>query len=56
MQQSKDLYMQDDWYDDETTLSEEYSIKEYDVTASPNDFNLKTLFDFYLPQKDQKIK
>lgn len=38
--------MQDDWYDDETTLSEEYSIKEYDVTASPNDFNLKTLFDF----------
>lgn len=38
--------MQNDWYDDETTLSEEYSIKEYDVTASPNDFNLKTLFDF----------
>ena len=38
--------MIDDWYDDETSLSEEYSIKEYDVTASPNDFNLKTLFDF----------
>ncbi|PXF32879.1 hypothetical protein WH50_01620 [Pokkaliibacter plantistimulans] len=38
--------MENDWYDDETTLSEESSIKEYDVTASPNDFNLKTLFDF----------
>lgn len=38
--------MENDWYDNETTLSEEYSIKEYDVTASPNDFNLKTLFDF----------
>ncbi|MGG7056072.1 DUF262 domain-containing protein [Nitrosomonas sp. ANs5] len=40
------IYMENDWYDNETTLSEEYSIKEYDVTASPNDFNLKTLFDF----------
>ncbi len=37
---------QNDWYDEDTELNEEYSIKEYDVTASPNDFNLKTLFDF----------
>lgn len=38
--------MSDDWYDDDTNLNEEFTIKEYDVTASPNDFNLKTLFDF----------
>lgn len=38
--------MTDGKYDDETNLSEGYSIGEYDVTASPNDFNLKTLFDF----------
>lgn len=33
-------------YDDETLIDEEFSIKEYDITASPNDFNIKTLFDF----------
>lgn len=30
----------------ESKSNEEYQIKEYDITASPNDFNLKTLFDF----------
>lgn len=38
--------MNNEWYDDETALNDEYSIKEYDITASPNDFNIKTLFDF----------
>lgn len=38
--------MHSDWYDSDTELDESYSIKEYDVTASPNDFNIKTLFDF----------
>jgi uncharacterized protein with ParB-like and HNH nuclease domain len=40
------MTQKNDWYDEDTELNEEYSIKEYDVTASPNDFNLKTLFDF----------
>ncbi len=40
------MIQNNDWYDENTELNEEYSIKEYDVTASPNDFNLKTLFDF----------
>ncbi len=30
----------------ESDLKEDYPIREYDITASPNDFNLKTLFDF----------
>jgi len=33
-------------YDSEVEINEEYSVKEYDITASPNDFNIKTLFDF----------
>lgn len=40
------MFMSDDWYDEETSINEEYAIKEYDITASPNDFNIKTLFDF----------
>ena len=24
----------------------DYALKEYDITASPNDFNIKTIFDF----------
>ncbi len=38
--------MNADLYDEETSIDEEFSIKEYDITASPNDFNIKTLFDF----------
>lgn len=38
--------MGEDWYDDETGIGEEYAIQEYDITASPNDFNIKTMFDF----------
>ncbi len=32
------MTQKNDWYDEDTELNEEYSIKEYDVTASPNDF------------------
>ena len=37
------------WIDPEDDLldsSEDISFSEYDISASPNDFNLKTLFDF----------
>lgn len=34
------------WFEEETVELEEVSIKEYDITASPNDFNIKTIFDF----------
>lgn len=37
-----------DWYEQEAHDDEEedYSVKEYDITAAPNDFNIKTIFDF----------
>ncbi len=35
------------WYDEEVVSDDEESpIGEYDLTASPNDFNINTLFDF----------
>lgn len=37
------------WIDEEDDLvdsSEDISFTEYDISASPNDFNIKTLFDF----------
>jgi len=34
------------WYEDDTEGAEDQSIKEYEVTAAPNDFNIKTIFDF----------
>src|SRR5215213_8856197 len=36
----------ENWYEPEPEEEEGYSIKEYDITASPNDFNLLTLFSF----------
>ena len=35
-----------DWYEDEAEETEDIPIKEYEVTAAPNDFNIKTIFDF----------
>ena len=32
--------------EDEVDTEEDYSLTEYDITASPNDFNIKTIFDF----------
>ena len=37
------------WIDPEDDLlesSDDVSFTEYDISASPNDFNIKTLFDF----------
>lgn len=42
MNSEKDL----NWFDDDDADFEDISIKEYDITASPNDFNIKTIFDF----------
>ena len=35
-----------DWYDDYVEDQEELQIEEYDITASPNDFNVMTLHSF----------
>jgi len=32
--------------EDETDIEEDYSLTEYDITAFPSDFNIKTIFDF----------
>lgn len=34
------------WYEDYLEEEIDYSFKEYEVTSSPNDFNVKTIFDF----------
>ncbi|MDP3042135.1 MAG: DUF262 domain-containing protein [Candidatus Omnitrophota bacterium] len=33
-------------YEGDHEVEEEYLVLEYDITASPNDFNIKTIFDF----------
>ena len=35
-----------DWYDDYVEDQDELQIEEYDITASPNDFNVMTLHSF----------
>ena len=34
------------WFDNESHADETYSINEYEITTSPNDFNIKTMYDF----------
>jgi uncharacterized protein with ParB-like and HNH nuclease domain len=34
------------WYFVEEEDDEEFSIKEYDITSTPNDFNIRTIYDF----------
>jgi len=37
----------EDWFEDESELEEtEYPLHEYELTASPNDFNILTLYNF----------
>jgi len=36
----------DNWFEDETGETDDFPIKEYDITASPNDFNTSTMFSF----------
>lgn len=34
------------WFEDDPGDDDEFQIKEYDITASPNDFNTSTMFSF----------
>jgi hypothetical protein len=34
------------WFDDYVEESEDFQVEEYDITASPNDFNVLTIFSF----------
>lgn len=34
------------WYEDDGESADQFEIKEYDITASPNDFNILTLHSF----------
>ncbi|AFY95722.1 GmrSD restriction endonuclease domain-containing protein [Chamaesiphon minutus] len=34
------------WFESEPQPDEGYSINEYEITTSPNDFNIKTMYDF----------
>lgn len=34
------------WFDSDPQSDEAYSISEYEITTSPNDFNIKTMYDF----------
>jgi hypothetical protein len=36
----------EDWYEDYIDLGDELEIQEYDITASPNDFNVSTIYSF----------
>ncbi len=37
---------QSDWFDDYAEGADELQVEEYDITASPNDFNVMTLYSF----------
>ncbi len=36
----------DDWFEDYADQTEEFQVEEYDISATPNDFNVLTLFSF----------
>ena len=40
------LVEEDEPIDGSESVDEEVEITEYDITASPNDFNIRTIFDF----------
>lgn len=35
-----------EWFEAEVDDQEDFSVREYDITAVPNDFNIRTIFDF----------
>ena len=35
-----------DWFDDYAEDADELQVEEYDITSSPNDFNVMTLYNF----------
>jgi uncharacterized protein with ParB-like and HNH nuclease domain len=46
LNEENNLDIKDNWYEDYIEESDDGQINEYDITASPNDFNIKTIFDF----------
>ena len=36
----------EEWFEDNLGEEYDYSFKEYEITSTPNDFNIKTIFDF----------
>lgn len=40
------------WYADSDNTEDDYAIDQYDITSSPNDFNISTLVDSYDPGPD----
>ena len=46
VQDDSETRARDNWFDDETGDDDDFQIKEYDITASPNDFNTSTMFSF----------
>ena len=38
--------MADSWFDGDDSVIEDASFKDYQITATPNDFNIKTIVDF----------
>lgn len=46
VQDDSETRARDNWFDDETGDEDDFQIKEYDITASPNDFNTSTMFSF----------
>ncbi len=40
------MKQQNDWFDDYNEEEDDFDIEEYDITATPNDFNVLTLFNF----------
>ena len=41
-----DVEKQPEWFEDYVDEEDEIQINEYDITATPNDFNVSTLFNF----------
>ena len=33
------------WYEGDYDVSQDLDVEEYEIIASPNDFNIKTIFD-----------
>jgi hypothetical protein len=34
------------WFDDYAEDADDIQVEEYDITAAPNDFNIRTIYDF----------
>jgi Protein of unknown function DUF262 len=46
IQDDSETSVGDNWFEDDAGDNDDFQIKEYDITASPNDFNISTMFSF----------